>query len=77
MEEPDLKPMRDVPTQLQHETYKGKFDSEMCIQHELRASPLFFCCRDFAGLKFPLAEIRNSVNNNPGHATSEIDNLFQ
>jgi len=44
VEEPDLKyaSIRDVPTQLQRETYKGKFDSEVRIQHELGASPLFF-----------------------------------
>lgn len=33
VEEPDLKcvSIRDVPTRLQRETYKGKLDSEMCI----------------------------------------------
>jgi len=57
--------------------YKGKFDREMRIQHELGTLPLLFWSRELVYLKLPLAKIWHGVNDNPGNATTKVYDLIK
>jgi hypothetical protein len=55
--------------------YEGEFYSEVGIQNELGTRPLFFRRWHLIRLKLPLAKVWHGVNNNPGNATTKVDNL--
>ena len=56
-------------------TYSWQLDGEMREQDLLRALPLLLRGRHFVGLQFPLAEVRNGVNDNPWYAAAKVHNL--
>lgn len=57
------------------DTYRRQLDGEVTEQNLFGAFPLFSGGRDLAWLQLPLAEVRNSVNDDPWDASTEVNNL--
>ena len=57
--------------------YSRSLDSEVREENESSAFPLLCWRWDLVRLKFPLAEVRDSVDNNPGDGTSKVDKLYR
>jgi hypothetical protein len=53
-----------------------KLDSKMTEKNELRALPLFSDSGDFLVLDLVFVEIGDSIDDNPGDASAEVDNLM-
>lgn len=49
----------------------------MTQQHRLCALPHLFISGDLGGLQFPLSKVRDLVDDDPGDATSKVDDLVQ
>lgn len=62
----------ELPTK---NTHSRKLNRKVREKDLLRALPLLLWCRNLVGLKFPLAEIGNRVNDNPGYATTKVNDL--
>ena len=56
-------------------TYSGQLDGEVTEQNLSGAFPLLSRSRDFVWLQLPLAEVRNSVDDDPWDATTKVYNL--
>jgi len=55
--------------------YSRELDGKVGEQDHFRAFPLFLGSRNLIRLKFPLAEIWNSIDDNPRDGTSEVHKL--
>jgi hypothetical protein len=55
--------------------YQGQFNREMGVQNELGTLPLLLGRRDLIRLELPFAKIRHGINNNPGNASTKVDDL--
>jgi len=53
----------------------GEFDGEVDEEDKFRAIPLVFIRRNLVRLEFPLSEVRDVVYNNPGDASSKVNDL--
>lgn len=47
----------------------------MRVENLFGAFPLLLWGWDLVGLELPLAEVRNSIDDNPGNATAKVDKL--
>ena len=57
------------------DTYHGQLDHEVREEDLLGTLPLLLCCWDLVRLKLPFPEVWDLVDDDPWHATSEVDNL--
>lgn len=53
----------------------GEFDGEVAEEDLLSAGPLFAGSRDLVRLQLPFAEVRCSVDDNPGNRSAEVYDL--
>lgn len=77
VESPDLRvgSAHDRQSRGREGAYLREFNGEMGEQDSLGALPHLGVCRLFLGLKLPLTEVRDSVDDHPGDAAAKVDDL--